>query len=130
MRARKALASDFYEQAGFSGKRLENHLKGIDYSKDVDLYTLSRGGPVAQWQPPGTAVGNYFGPIGGNPARMGIDAETRELLVYAPTERVTVLRSTAADIQSWKEPGRIYFGGEHQYFTNSQDKFRLFDWEL
>lgn len=127
IRERKVLARGFYEEAGFSGRPLENHLKGIDYSQDVDIYTFSRGRPVAQWQPPDTPVGNYFSRIGGDPTRMGIDAEDRQLLIYAPAQRTTVLRSTAADIPSWKGDGRTYFGGETQYFTKDPQAFRLYD---
>jgi Bacterial toxin 46 len=123
IKSRKALARKFYEDAGYSGQRLEGHLKGIDYSKDVALYSLSKGRPVAQWQPPGTPTGGYFSRPGGDPAKMGIDHSGRELLNYTPKERVTVLKSTAADITSWKDATTVYKGGETQYFTGSPDLF-------
>ncbi|HBK47568.1 MAG TPA: hypothetical protein DDZ67_14270 [Xanthomonadaceae bacterium] len=125
IRARQQLARGFYEEAGFSGKRLESHLRGIDYSQDVSLHTLSRGRLVEQWQPPGGPVGNYFTPVGSDPFRLGMDALGRERLMYAPVQRISVLRSTAADIPSWKEAGIIYRGGGAQYFTSTPDIFKL-----
>ncbi|MDZ4299116.1 MAG: polymorphic toxin type 46 domain-containing protein, partial [Moraxellaceae bacterium] len=124
IRERQVFARDFYEEAGFTGRKLESHLKGIDYSRDVDLYTLSRGRPVAQWQPEGASTGNYFSRVDGNPARMGIDMEERSRLIYEPTQRTTVLRSTASDMPSWKGDGRIYLGGETQFFTRDPELFR------
>ena len=125
VKSRQQLALQIYKESGFSGRRLEGHLKGIDYTKDVDLFVLSRGRLVEQWQPPGNPVGNYFAPVGVDPFKLGMDVLGRERLFYSPVQRTTVLRSTAADMPSWKQPGYIYKGGETQYFTPIQNVFKL-----
>ena len=80
---------------------------------------------VEQFQPFGNPVGNYFAQIGADSTRLGMDVLGRERLNYSPVQRTTVLRSTAADIPSWKQSGIIYKGGEIQYFTPTPSVFKL-----
>lgn len=59
---------------------------------------------------------------------MGVNPTGRQTLIYAPTERVPVLRSTAAEIvDTWSVPGAPYKaeGGGTQFFTGNTDKFRV-----
>ena len=103
-------------------------MDGIDFSQQVDVFTLSKGKPLAQWQVPGNSTGNYFAPIGTQPGQLGINPQGRGLLIYAPTERIQVLRSTAAEIvDTWTVP-KVPFkaqGGGIQYFTGTPNQFHI-----
>lgn len=127
IRGNRELATNFYLDQGFHPKRVPSHVGGIDFSQPVDIVTLSRGQPVAQYQV-GNGVGNYFAPIGTRAEQLGVNPTGRQTLIYAPTERVPVLRSTAAEIvDTWTVPGSAYKaeGGGTQFFTGSSDKFRV-----
>lgn len=83
---------------------------------------------MSQYQVGGNGVGNYFAPVGTRAEQLGINPTGRETLLYAPTERVQVLRSTAAEIvDTWSVPGVPYRaeGGGTQFFTGNPDKFRV-----
>lgn len=55
---RQATASAFYERA--YGSADPSHLKGIDFSRPVEVRTLPKGTEVYQWQVPGGPKGSYF----------------------------------------------------------------------
>jgi len=121
------IAENFYLNQGWSKTRAESHVAGIDFSRPVDLIYLSPGQPVVQYQIDGR-LGNYFAPVGKKVGELGINPSGRETYVYAPMERVLVMRSTASEIvDSWSTPGSPYKaeGGGVQYFTGSPDKFRV-----
>jgi len=127
-RGNKELATNFYLDQGWHPKRAASHVGGIDFSQPVDIFTLSRGQPLAQYQARGNGVGNYFAPVGTRAEQLGINPIGRDTLVYAPTERVQVLRSTAAEIvDTWLVPSVPYRaeGGGTQFFTNDPNKFRV-----
>ncbi|MEC4594653.1 polymorphic toxin type 46 domain-containing protein [Nitrospirillum amazonense] len=126
MAQRKALAKNFYEQAGWSERRIADHLKGIDFTKPVDVVTLPEGTSVVQHVLPGGKVGNYFAPPGTPASSLGINPANRVPTMFTLSQDTQVLRSTAAPVQdTWTVPGQVFDaeGGGTQYFTTNPSNF-------
>jgi Bacterial toxin 46/Putative peptidoglycan binding domain len=77
--ARKSVARAFYsvytDPEKFSDAKIEQHLKGIDFSKPVKARFSPPPPPpdvTTQWQAPGAPPGKYFGNPGSLPKDMGI----------------------------------------------------------
>jgi hypothetical protein len=127
VRGKKELATNFYLDQGWHPKRVQSHVSGIDFSQQVDVVTLKRGQPLVQYQVGGSGVGNYFAPVGTRIQQLGINPTGRKTSIFAPKERVQVLRSTASEIvDTWSVPGVPYRaeGGGTQFFAGDPDKFR------
>ncbi len=120
---RRATAENFYRQQGFDDNATKDHLKGIDFTKPVEVTTLQPGTEVSQWQVPGRPQGNYYATPGTDPNTLGIRADGRIEKLYVVEEPVQVLKSTAADIPAWDGSGATYTGGSTQYFTASRGSF-------
>jgi RHS repeat-associated protein len=124
--ARQSIAQQFYEDAGWSADRIANHLQSIDFSQPVDVVTIPQGTQVVQYQIPGSAVGNYFAPVGTPANSLGIYTSGRVGSIFTATEDTTVLRSTAADVNNtWEMPGWNIQAPGHgtQYFTPTPTSF-------
>ncbi|HEX7839547.1 MAG TPA: polymorphic toxin type 46 domain-containing protein [Kofleriaceae bacterium] len=143
-------AWEFYRSQGFADERIEGHLRGIDFSKPVEVTTLPKGTIVQQTQPEGAPQGSYYAPPGTEPGKLGInprgdlrgpDGETvvghvdKTTKLYVTTEDVVVLKSSASQIEdNWsmheigtssKDGPAIPFlaeGGGTQYFTTAKPK--------
>lgn len=124
---RVATAKDYYQKTGWSDKRIEDHLNGIDFSKDVSKITL-KGAVVTQWVDPNHGVGKCFAPDGTTPDQLGINATGRVLQKFVVTKDAQVLQSTAAPItDTWSSTTAIATGGGGglQWFTADNSAFQL-----
>ena len=121
---RKAAALDFYRSKGWPEEKIASHMKGIDFSKPVEVTTLKPGTVMSQWQKPGAPQGNYYTPPGTDPATLGIDTAGRVETQYVVKEPVQALQSTAADVPDWRGSGVTYQGGGSQYFTTDGSSFQ------
>lgn len=125
--ARMKVAREFYEKAGFSQERTADHLKGIDFSKPVEVVTLEPSAKVIQYQRTGHNFGNYLAPPGTEASALGVNPAGRVATTYEVTRPVQVLRSTAAPVEDiWSAPGEVFKanGGGIQYFTTESSAFR------
>jgi peptidoglycan hydrolase-like protein with peptidoglycan-binding domain len=121
---RKATALKFYRSTGWPEEKIAAHMKGIDFSKPVEVTTLKPGTTVSQWQRPGAPQGNYYAPPGTDPATLGIDTAGRVETQYVVKQSVQVLKSTAADMPDWNGSGATYRGGGTQLFTTDGSAFQ------
>ena len=125
--ARMKVAREFYEKAGFSQERTADHLKGIDFSKPVEVVTLEPSAKVIQYQRTGHNFGNYLAPPGTEASALGVNPAGRVATTYEVTRPVQVLRSTAAPVEDiWSAPGEVFKanGGGIQYFTTEGGAFK------
>ena len=128
--SRKWTATDFYQASGWSSKRIQNHLGGIDFTKPVTVATLPSGSRYVQYQLPGAPIGNYFSPLGTSGSQLGIYTGGRTASIYETTGNVRVLQSTAASIvDDWSVPfWRVQTdGGGQQFFAPNPNPFQLVD---
>ena len=65
--SRKWTATEFYKETGWSPSKIDDHLRGIDFKKPVNVVELSGGTDLIQYQVPGGPTGNYFA-LPGTPA--------------------------------------------------------------
>jgi hypothetical protein len=126
--SRRWTATDFYQAAGWSTGRTQNHLAGIDFSKSVSITTLPAGGRFVQYQLPGAPAGNYFAPLGTPGSQLGIYTGGRTGSIYEATSNIRVLRTTTSSIvDDWSVPfWRVQTdGGGTQFFAPDPTLFRL-----
>lgn len=135
---RKSLARKFYEDQGWEPGRVDSHLKGIDFTKDVEIVELPAGTELTQWQVPGGPKGNYFAPATETPSRLGISPVGDALAPYSGAvskvqstfksdRTIKALRSTAAAVQdTWssRHATAETIGGATQYFVPLKDAFK------
>ena len=105
---RKKTAYDFYAKQGWPKGKIVDHMKGIDFTKPVEVVKLKDGSIMGQWQSPGAPKGNYFAPIKETPSRLGIssvghnratgNAESKLKKLYKLDGDMDVLSSKAAAI--------------------------------
>jgi hypothetical protein len=116
----------FYNNTGMSESDILSHLEGIDFGKQIEVQTLEKGTQLVQYAFPGRPTGQYFAPLGTDPATLGIDPAGRVATIYEAQTDVTVLRSTAADtsgntsLPSWARGS----GGGTQYFVPDNAQFK------
>lgn len=124
--ARQATARSFYERTGWSSERIAAHMEGIDFSKPVEVITLSRGTDIIQYQIPGNPTGRYFAPVGTPAETIGVDPTGRVAAIYTTTTDVRVLQSTAANTSGnlTLPPQARGLGGGLQYFAQDTNPFR------
>lgn len=134
---RQAVARDFYKSQGFNEARTAAHMKGIDFTKPVEVVPLNSRTPLSQYQAPGNGQGSYYAPPGTPASRLGIapDAFDPSVNAVVPKTRtdyvvgrnpVSVLRSTAAPVKdTWSIPGQSIStqGGGTQYFNTDTSSF-------
>jgi uncharacterized Zn-binding protein involved in type VI secretion len=123
---RMATAKEFYSQTGWPEKRIAQHLRGIDFSKPVEVVTLQPEDVVKQWVDPNQNVGGYFD-ADALPEELGIcpaNVVPRELRTFVISKPVKVLKSTAAAIKiDWLPTPPIQVpGGATQLFMLPNDK--------
>jgi hypothetical protein len=110
---REKLAREFYEKLGWPKHKIDNHIKGIDFTKPVEIVEIQPGTKLSQWQAPGKRKGEYFTEKGTPPSKVGTSPNARiennELVKKIETEYVfdkpnDALKSTAAPITDrWSE---------------------------
>jgi len=97
------------------GEDPQKYLKGIDFTKPVKLWHLSKGDVVIQYQTPSAPQGNFYAFLGSKPTELGIgdvgiDPETdlkvkKHMRVYVVTTEQEVLATYAAPIKDdWSTP--------------------------
>jgi hypothetical protein len=124
--ARYETAYNFYTQSGYSVDATLGHLSGIDFSQPVGLTKLMPGESYGQYVLNGN-VGNYFALPGTPIDTLGIYPAGRSLGFFTPSESLSALRSTAADvIDKWTVPGQSYpvTGGGTQFFVPNKQLMR------
>ncbi|CAM4456745.1 MAG: hypothetical protein LEGION0403_FIIPPAGN_02779 [Legionella sp.] len=124
----RATARGFYAKGGWASERINSHLDGIDFSKEVSVELIPKGTMLQQHQMPKDPIGNYFTVFGVDRAKLGIYTSGRTTRSYVATSDISALRSTTGNItDSWsmlKYKWEIRLrGGETQYFTHN-----TFDW--
>jgi hypothetical protein len=148
-------AWEFYRSQGFADERIEGHLRGIDFSKPIEVMTLPKGTLIQQTQPPGAPQGSYYAPPGTEPGKLGIAPQgdvrgpdgdivvghaDKGTKIYVTTEDVVVLKSTASKIEdNWsmheigtssRDGTPIPFlaeGGGVQYFTTRKPPIQPYE---
>lgn len=114
---KQQLARDFYLKQGYSPKRVDSHLAGIDFNQPVEIVTLPKGTKVVQWQVQGAPQGNYYAFPGTTAQQLGISPVAlnptngtiidKVATTYITNSEVEVLKSTAAAVSdTWSIPGR------------------------
>lgn len=120
--ARRSLAEEFYK-ASFGDNaeggdiRIASELRGINFSREVEVVSLKEGDIVVQYrreteQVGDNARGNYFVEPGEDPSRLGIAGESKlgqwrcTPDFFLVTRDVEVLKSTAASVESFYQTHR------------------------
>ena len=119
-------AYGFYKSGGWSADRTLAHIRGIDFTKPVQVTQLPAGTSAVQHWVPGTPVGNYFAPVGTSASQLGINPAGRVPVLFTAGSDITVLRSTAAPIlETWTVPAAPFraAGGSIQFFTHTPGLF-------
>lgn len=99
---RKEVAQSFYRNAGFSDDKIADHIRGIDFTKPVEVVVIPRGTEVIQYQIPGAPLGNYFAYPGTPGSTLGFYTSGREVSTLISKQEIRVLQSTAADtVDDW-----------------------------
>ena len=89
----------------FPERDVLGYLRGIDFSKPVEVVTLQPGMTLVQYT--GARIGNWFSRPGFSPRNMGISEAGRDRLVFRTDRPIEVLRSrAAATTDSWTRGGR------------------------
>ncbi|TMQ25575.1 MAG: hypothetical protein E6J90_05695 [Deltaproteobacteria bacterium] len=148
-------AWEFYRSQGMADERIEGHLRGIDFSRPVEVTKIPKGTLIQQTQPPGAPQGSYYAPPGTEPSKLGIspkgdlrgpDGDTvvghvdKSTRLYVTTEDIVVLKSWAAEINdTWsmhdvgtssRDGTPIPFlaeGGGIQYFTTEKPPIQPYE---
>lgn len=120
-RRRFEIADQYYESAGY--KDYDSHLRGIDFDKPVDVVRYPKDGKLYQYsyldrktgQP---KIGSYFYESPEvDPSKLGFDIEGRHMIEVTNGREDSFLRSTAANIEDWNGSGKVFQGGEIQWFN-------------
>ncbi|MCR5188257.1 MAG: hypothetical protein K6C97_04915 [Treponema sp.] len=126
--SKEAKAKNFYKESGFNAQKTEEHIRGIDFNKDVKVKTLKKGTKVDQWQVKGNPQGYYYTKPGTSPNTLGIDSTGRIKTEYIVNNDTKVLQSTAADtirdrkVDYLPAKGK---GGGTQYFSTEKSNFLI-----
>lgn len=121
--SRQETARNFYKDTGWSDAKIKQHMAGIDFTKPVDVVTLSKGTAVEQWIHPKYGLGNYFADPSTPASKLGIWQGERVQTPLTMTQDVPALKSTAEPvIDTWSDAGppvvpHATEGGGTQYFT-------------
>lgn len=122
--SRRLTAEAFYREAGFSEKKIADHMRGIDFEKPVEVIKLPKGTEVIQYQVPGAPMGTYFTLPNTPGNQLGFYTSGRVPKTYVATEEIKVLRSTASStVDDWSMADFGWKieapGGGTQFFTTS-----------
>ncbi|RMM90791.1 polymorphic toxin type 46 domain-containing protein [Pseudomonas savastanoi] len=141
IRENKEIASRYFESRGFTEEHYKPYMEGIDFTKPVTLETINSGKKLWQFQVPGGRQGMWYSLTPNvKPTELGINPNAlmyktnyeaqRVLNIYQSTEKVTVLRSTAAPIlDKFSIPKEPYdaIGGARQLTSDQRELFKLID---
>jgi RHS repeat-associated protein len=123
---RRAIAERFYRQSGYDEAAIADHLRGIDFTKPVEVVKIPKGTELVQYQIPGAPEGRYFAPSGTPGSQLGFYTSGRDAATYVATDDVQALRSVAAStVDDWSM--RAYGweveapGGGTQFFTTATE---------
>ncbi len=120
-RKRFETADEYYRNAGY--KDYDSHLRGIDFDKPVSIVEHPEGGKLYQYsyldrttgEP---KVGSYFYESPNvDASKLGFDINGRKMIEVTNGKPDTFLRSTAANIEDWNGSGKVFQGGETQWFN-------------
>ncbi|KPX75906.1 polymorphic toxin type 46 domain-containing protein [Pseudomonas syringae group genomosp. 3] len=139
IRQNKETAAKYFESRGFTEEHYTPYLEGIDFTKPVTLEKINSGKKLWQFQVPGGRQGMWYSLTPNvKPAELGINPNSliyktnyeaqRVLNIYQSTEKVTVLRSTAAPIlDKFSIPHKPYdaIGGARQLTSDQRELFKL-----
>ena len=101
---RAAVAVEFLER-NFPQKDVLGYLRGIDFSRPVEVVTLQPGMTLVQYT--GARIGNWFSRPGFSVRNMGISEAGRDRLIFRVDKPTQALRSrAAATTDSWTRGGR------------------------
>jgi len=115
---RMELATQFYEDAGFTPQQIEDHFAGIDFSKPVEVQEYSEGRIFSRWEDvDNPQSGRYYTDPEADPNTLGINPANKGEQPYIADGPVRVLRSTANDIPDWTGSGNTFKGGGRQFFS-------------
>jgi RHS repeat-associated protein len=127
---RAQVAREFYQKgdtANWPSTRIESHLQGIDFTKEVTSDKITVGQRFIQYQEAGKSQGNYYAAEGTPQNRLGISGN-REMHVYECIKEVDALKSTAADTSGITDPNVPSTakgpGGGEQWFTKDKSAFK------
>lgn len=128
--ARRKKAYEFYRRSGFTNSEAKAHMKGIDFTKEVEIVPLETGTKLTQWQVPGGPQGRYYAEAGTAPTNLGIShlgsspgkgVVEKVSTEYASSEGTVALRSTAKGVtDKWSTHpygSAKTKGGATQYFV-------------
>lgn len=135
IRERFNTALQFYKKAGFNREESLSHMRGINFNREVSVETVTPNTVLKQYQhPKQKQAGKYFTRFS-HKSEIGIegdwkDTQNRVSEFYIVKEDLKALKSTSADIESWKKPGEkgsgeLYYGGGEQYFITTEDLLKL-----
>ncbi|MDN6858946.1 polymorphic toxin type 46 domain-containing protein [Pseudomonas sp. CAN2814] len=138
-RGNQETAMNFFKSKGISQSDAESYMNGLDFNHPVTVETVSSSKNLWQYQSPGAPQGNWYtltprvqptelgiNPMGTNRAANTI--EPKVLNAYKTTQKVEVLRSTAAPTTDfWSVKGQNFpaKGGATQLFSNEKGSFGL-----
>jgi hypothetical protein len=121
----------------FSNEETEQYMKGIDFSKPVEIFSLKKGKRLIQFQTPNSQQGNWYALQEATPDEIGISAigydpvekrlMEKEERTYEAITDVFVLLSYAKEISdNWSTPNieTQTNGSEKQFFTSCKKCFR------
>ncbi len=133
---RRAAATEFYAKQGVPADAIADHLKGIDFTKPVEVVKIPKGTEVIQYQVPGGRQGSYYAFAGTRPDQIGIASQGKSRITGEIVDKVAtryklkgdveMLRSTAASItDTWSIPNKSVKanGGGIQFFSKAQEMF-------
>jgi hypothetical protein len=114
------IADKFYNKVGFNN--YDNHLRGINFDKDVKITILNENEYVYQYcyiddigEP---KIGNYYYKNENiDVSKLGFDVEDRVIVRIKLKNSTEFLESNAANIEDWSGSPKIFEGGETQLFS-------------
>jgi hypothetical protein len=138
IKERTKTAYDFYKEAGFSEDKINRHMKGIKFTKDVEVIEIKKNQQVAQWEHPIYGKGDYYSEIPpAKPTKLGISSKVREkitgelikrnLKYYRVIKDTTALKSTAEGVvDDWSDSIKPIKtkGGAVQLFSPDKSAFQ------
>ena len=121
-------AYNFYRtEAGWGASRTLSHLRGIDFTKPVNIATLPARRLMIQYIQPEYGLGNYFANVGTPASQLGINPASRIPVLLQSSSQVRALQSTAKQVlDTWTIPGKPYLaqGNGIQYFVPNKSIFK------
>jgi hypothetical protein len=124
-KARFDLADSYYREAGKTN--YDNHLRGIDFDKPVEIVSVPEGTTLYQYSYPDRLTGmpktgDYFYENRDiNPNQLGFEVNGRKMTSVTTTKQQDYLKSSAANIEDWNGSGKVFPGGESQIYNPNRN---------